>query len=47
MAEAEDASLTAYKETVRRRNAEKEAIEAIRKVIIWLLSAYFTSSIRR
>ncbi|KAK7374288.1 hypothetical protein VNO80_07716 [Phaseolus coccineus] len=31
MAEAEDASLTAYKETVRRRNAEKEAIEAIRK----------------
>ncbi|KOM37110.1 hypothetical protein LR48_Vigan03g049100 [Vigna angularis] len=31
MTEAEDASLTAYKETVRRRNAEKEAFEAIRK----------------
>jgi len=47
MTEAEDASLTAYKETVRRRNAEKEAFEAIRKVFIWLLSSYFTSSIRR
>lgn len=46
-AEAENATLNAYQETVRRRKAEKDAFEAIRKVTVWLLSAYFTSSICR
>ncbi|KAJ1408635.1 Rossmann-like alpha/beta/alpha sandwich fold [Sesbania bispinosa] len=44
MAEAENATRNAYQETCRRGKAEKDAIEAIRRVTVLLLSASYTSA---
>lgn len=47
MAEAENATRHAYQETFRRGRAEKDAIEAIRRVTVLLWSASYTSSMYR
>lgn len=41
MAEAEKARWDAYQETVRRRKAEKDLIDAIRKVVVVLFCRVF------
>ena len=41
MAEAVNSKRDAYQETVRRGNAEKNAIDAIRRVPFLLLSSYY------
>lgn len=41
MAEASNARRDAYQETVRRSKAEKDAIDAIHRVTILLLSSYY------
>lgn len=41
MAEADNAAQNAFQETVRRRKAEKDAVEAIRKVTVHCLYPVF------